>query len=214
MTPTRHRIYVAFALASLLTAGGLQLLAMIIETSARDARAPGKDEPSLSVYIREQLSEPDTTSIANADEPQGPEAQDVSTDEVPIPEFEPSQAGQPAVAEAADPADEADDASEDTASVAAVDAYVDEAVDLYFKQQDARAAMWRRTDSVMHQPTSVFRPRESEPLLPDFRFKPGVDVVGLGFKLGSCFFGVPLAGIPVEERTAEITVIVCARDAS
>ena len=42
------------------------------------------------------------------------------------------------------------------------------------------------------------------------KFRVPLGVLGIGLTIGGCFFGVPLAGIPVERRTAGPTVIYCA----
>lgn len=78
------------------------------------------------------------------------------------------------------------------------------------EHEEVRKSMWRQTRSVMFQPTDEFVPNDQEPLLADLRFKPELHVVGLGFKIGSCFIGLPLIGVPVEERSAAIRIFVCA----
>ena len=80
------------------------------------------------------------------------------------------------------------------------------------RQEELRSSMWRQTHSIMFQPSSAAVLREPEPILPDFRFKPELHVAGLGMTIGSCFIGLPLVGIPVEERTVAITLFTCAKD--
>jgi len=82
-------------------------------------------------------------------------------------------------------------------------------IDEYSRQEESRALMWRRTHSVMFQPTNDILVMDKEPLLSDIRFKRHSHVLGLGFNVGSCFIGIPLAGIPVEKRSVAITVFVC-----
>ena len=82
-------------------------------------------------------------------------------------------------------------------------------IDEYSRQEKSRALMWRRTHSVMFQPTNDILVKDEEPLLSDIRFKRYSRVLGLGFNVGSCFIGIPLAGVPVEKRSAAITVFVC-----
>lgn len=77
---------------------------------------------------------------------------------------------------------------------------------------DSRASMWRQTHSIVFQPTDEFVPREQEPVLPDVRFKPEIHVIGLGVTIGSCFIGLPLVGVPVEERTVAVRLFVCASE--
>ena len=78
------------------------------------------------------------------------------------------------------------------------------------KQGEVRESMWRQTRSVMFQPAAAFVPSEPAPVIAELRFKPEIHVVGLGFTIGSCFIGLPLVGVPVEERTAAIRIFVCA----
>ena len=73
--------------------------------------------------------------------------------------------------------------------------------------------MWRKTHSLMFQSTGGIAPKQQEPIIPDFQFKPQVHVVGLGVTIGSCFIGLPIVGVPVEERTVAIRLFVCAKDA-
>ena len=79
-------------------------------------------------------------------------------------------------------------------------------------QEESRTSMWRQSHSIMFQPGSDIVVREEESILSDFRFKPRVYVVGLGVTIGSCFIGIPLAGVPVEQRTVAISLFVCARN--
>ena len=50
---------------------------------------------------------------------------------------------------------------------------------------------------------------EETPVLEDLQLSVPAGVLGIGFTIGSCFIGVPLAGLPVEERSAAITVSYC-----
>ena len=72
--------------------------------------------------------------------------------------------------------------------------------------------MWRQTHSIMFEPANEFVVQEEEPVIPDLRFIPRIHVVGLGVTIGSCFIGLPFAGVPVEQRTVAITLFVCAED--
>jgi hypothetical protein len=85
-------------------------------------------------------------------------------------------------------------------------------VDDRFKKEEFRASMWRQTHSIMFEPVGDFVVREEEPVISDFRFRPQIHVVGLGVTIGSCFIGIPLAGVPVEQRTVAINLVVCAQD--
>jgi hypothetical protein len=86
------------------------------------------------------------------------------------------------------------------------------AVDDRFKEEEFRASMWRQTRSIMFEPAGDFVVREEEPVISDFRFRPQIHVVGLGLTIGSCFIGIPIVGVPVEQRTVAINLVVCAQD--
>jgi len=63
----------------------------------------------------------------------------------------------------------------------------------------------------MFQPEIEPALRELDPILPNFRFKPQVYVAGLGITIGSCFVGIPIIGVPIEQRTVAISLFVCAK---
>lgn len=73
--------------------------------------------------------------------------------------------------------------------------------------------MCEQTRSVMFRPVDEYVPGEAEPVLAGLRFKPEIHVFGLGLTIGSCFVGLPLLGVPVEERSVAIRLFVCANDA-
>ena len=77
------------------------------------------------------------------------------------------------------------------------------------KKEESREHMWRQTRSVMFADTGEFDVHEPAPIIADLEFKVPVGVLGVGITIGGCFIGIPLAGIPVEERTAAPTVIYC-----
>lgn len=85
-------------------------------------------------------------------------------------------------------------------------------VDQYYRNEESRAVKWRQSRTIMFQPPGSFEIPEEDPVIPDFRFKPEIHVVGLGVTIGSCFVGIPLAGVPVEQRTVAMTFVVCAED--
>jgi hypothetical protein len=61
----------------------------------------------------------------------------------------------------------------------------------------------------MFQPDDDFKVNELVPILADFNFREPVGILGLGFTIGSCFIGIPLLGVPVEERSVGITLVIC-----
>ena len=96
---------------------------------------------------------------------------------------------------------------------ALADAAVESSVAAYSSESASRMAMWRQNHAIMVKPAGSFEINEEEPVIPGFRFKPEIHVFGLGFTIGSCFIGVPLVGVPVEQRSTAITFFVCAADA-
>ena len=85
-------------------------------------------------------------------------------------------------------------------------------VDEYVRQEESRASMWRQTRSIMFQPANDTVVKDIEPLLADIPFKRRSRVIGLGINIGSCFIGIPIAGVPVEERSIGITIFLCGQD--
>jgi hypothetical protein len=77
------------------------------------------------------------------------------------------------------------------------------------RQEESRAYMWQRSRSIMFEPADDIVLNDEAPLLSDIRFIRRSRVLGLGFNFGSCFFGIPIAGVPVEDRSVAITLFVC-----
>lgn len=46
-------------------------------------------------------------------------------------------------------------------------------------------------------------------IMADLKFKEAVGVLGVGLTVGSCFVGIPLIGIPVEERSVAVRLWYC-----
>ncbi|MEQ9563584.1 MAG: hypothetical protein RLN69_13775 [Woeseiaceae bacterium] len=82
----------------------------------------------------------------------------------------------------------------------------------YFRQEELRESMWRQSHSIMFEPADGPVSKSTEPLIADLQLKYRSRIVGLGINVGACFFGIPLFGVPVEQRTVAINVIVCGRD--
>lgn len=61
----------------------------------------------------------------------------------------------------------------------------------------------------MFKGTGEFAIREPPTVIADREFRVPLGVLGIELTIGGCFFGIPLAGIPVEERTVGPTVIFC-----
>lgn len=80
------------------------------------------------------------------------------------------------------------------------------------RQEESRAYMWQRSRSIMFEPEDDIVLIDEEPLLSDIRFIQRSRVLGLGFNFGSCFFGIPIAGVPVENRSVAVTLFVCSSE--
>ena len=79
--------------------------------------------------------------------------------------------------------------------------------DEQFREEMLQESRWQKSRSVMFEPGEKLALNEIEPILADFTFKRRV--VGLGFSLGYCFIGFPIAGVPVEDRAINITLFTC-----
>jgi hypothetical protein len=90
---------------------------------------------------------------------------------------------------------------------AAVARVAEELGDEQFREEMLQESRWKKSRSVMFESGRRLAPIELEPILSDFTFKRRV--VGLGFSLGYCFIGFPIAGIPVENRAINITLFTC-----
>lgn len=78
-----------------------------------------------------------------------------------------------------------------------------------FDQQELRESMWRKTGSVMFKDTGEFDFQEPETIIAKREFRVPVGVLGIGITIGGCFIGIPLAGIPVDRRSAGPNLIYC-----
>lgn len=80
------------------------------------------------------------------------------------------------------------------------------------RQAEAREdAMWRQSYSMMFERAETFTAEAPPPPIDGFRFEPEFRVLGIGLKIGNCFFGIPILGVPVEQRSVGPNVIVCAQ---
>ena len=188
--PTHSRLLVASGIASCLVALLLASLGPFFDITASTSKPP----VALSVHIRKSEAQraPDTIvpeqAVVNKPAKPPPVAVPPVTPDLTI------------------------DAPPVTDWRAIADAAAKASVDDYAQKEAARASMWRRSHSVMFQPGDEFMLQDEVPLLADVRFVYRSRIVGLGLNIGSCFFGVPIAGVPVEQRSGAITIIVCGRD--
>ena len=68
---------------------------------------------------------------------------------------------------------------------------------------------WQTTGSVLFKPGEKEALELNAQILPSYQFRNPAGVLGLGLSFGQCFVGIPVAGIPVEDRTAAITIFYC-----
>ena len=61
----------------------------------------------------------------------------------------------------------------------------------------------------MFEDTGGFDVLTPKTIIADREFRVPVGVLGIGITIGSCFIGIPLAGIPVENRTVGPTLTYC-----
>ncbi len=78
-----------------------------------------------------------------------------------------------------------------------------------YEQEEVRKSMWRQTGSVMFRDTGEFDFQEPDTIIAKSEFRIPVGVLGIGITLGGCFIGIPLAGIPVDRRSAGPNLIYC-----
>jgi len=78
-----------------------------------------------------------------------------------------------------------------------------------FDKEEVRMSMWRKTGSVMFKDIGEFDFQEPATIIADREFRVPVGVLGIGITIGGCFIGIPLAGIPVDRRSAGPNVIYC-----
>lgn len=87
-----------------------------------------------------------------------------------------------------------------------------QSIDSYFREQDALAARWQLDRSVMFRPDDGYDEFTAEPAtFRDLPFRAPVGVAGIGITIGRCFIGLPLLGVPVEQRSPHgLNLVVCA----
>lgn len=78
-----------------------------------------------------------------------------------------------------------------------------------FRQNEVAKSMLRKTGSIMFRDSGEFDFQEPATIIARREFKVPVGVLGIGVTIGGCFFGIPLAGIPVERRSVGPNVIYC-----
>jgi len=203
MRPTRNRLLVAMGVSTCSIALLLAVLGSLVDFAAGVSIPRIEDNDLLTVHVRkrERESNPNVTT-GNGAVRSLPQEQTISSESAELPQqfasvhAPESPADLPPVKDWRAMADEAAQAS----------------VDEYVRQEESRASMWRQTRSIMFQPANDTVVKDIEPLLADIPFKRRSRVIGLGINIGSCFFGIPIAGVPVEERSIGITIFLCGQD--
>jgi hypothetical protein len=198
--PTRNRLLAAMGISTPLVASSLALLGSLVEFSAGELMPGVEREDQLTVHIvraeRERHADITTGNTAVRALPQEQvQSSDIAEHQQRLASFDSSEP----------PADS--QPMQDWQAIAGDAARA--SVDEYARQEKIKASMWRQSRSIMFQPGDELVVRNEEPLLLDVAFIQRSHVVGLGFNVGSCFIGIPIAGVPVEERTVGISVFVC-----
>jgi hypothetical protein len=201
--PTRHRLAVTMAASACVIAALLALLGSMVDFIQG---VPGQDVNAdrLTVFVRPSDAGP-SAEVAATERTISP----VVERELPVPADPPRQTDAAIETRPDPPADRR--LLRDWHAMAE-DAARSSVADL-FRDRGSRMDRWRQSHAIMFRPTDDFTVAKEEPIIPGFRFKPEIHVVGLGFTIGSCFIGIPLAGVPVEQRSVAMTLIVCAGDA-
>jgi len=170
---------------------------------ARDRPGPGMEhEPRLTVHIRTGEIKPVPELATNGPAIPSAPIEEIDVEHRPVPQQQPVTVHSPAPPPVTRPAEDWQTTAEQSARAS---------VDEQIRDEQTRSSMWHQSYSVMFQPTDVVVAKDEEPVLSDLRFRPEIHVLGLGFTIGSCFIGIPLAGVPVEDRTPDISIFVCAK---
>lgn len=205
--PTRHRLLIAMCISACSIAVLLALFDLLVDLSVSISKSNIELGEGLTVHIKKVESEKNSeitiddkavrslprAEIDSADFPD--RQQDIALNDFPELTIEPDSVPthpQPTIDWRAT-ADEVAKAS----------------IDEYFRQEESRASNWRRTRSIMFQSVGDTVAKDTEPLFSDIRFKQYSRVLGIGINIGSCFIGVPIVGVPVEKRSADINIFVC-----
>lgn len=207
--PTRRRLLLALSFAACGVALLLSVSAWLVARTAPGAAPAGRTPLTVRIEASDAGSVPEPliadsliadSPIEDAADPEAPPRRAAAT--------QPAPAGPSAPAEpSAAPPDEPQPSANWHAMAERVAAVT---VDEHVRQEAMKTALWRASGSVMFRPEDGPELRSEEPILAGFAFKPEIRVLGIGLNIGSCFFGVPIAGVPVEQRSVAITLFVCA----
>ncbi len=199
--PTRNRLLTAMGLSACVVALLIASFGLLLDLLVSVSRTDGERSEPLTVRIKkdEIEKEPDLAAD-NKERPTVPRAQDVPAERFEVqPETTPNGPPEPP-AESQPPRDWR----------AMTNQVAKSTVNEHFRQEEAREALWRESRSVMFEPSNEMVLKSEAPVLADFQFRPQIHVLGVGMTIGSCFFGIPIAGVPVEQRNVAVTLFVCA----
>jgi len=203
MRPTRHRLLIAMGVSACSVAVLLALLGSFVDFATSISKPGIAHGERLTIHIRKSGGEPDSNFTTG-----NQAVRSLSQEEIVSADFAKHQQ-EVATVDSPEPPAESQPVREWRAMA---NEAVKTSMDEYFRQEESRASMWRRSHSIMFQPASDIVVKEIEPNISDFRFMPRVHVVGLGLTIGSCFVGIPIAGVPVEQRKVAIRFFVCAQN--
>ena len=205
LRPTRHRLFIAMGVAACFVSLLLALLELIVDLAANTPKPNAVSGQSLTVRIRPNEADSKSELASGEQSAKLQLREDLSLTEIPIPRQETTSASPPESPPDLQPVmDWREMITETVATIGNEN----------LRQEKSRSSMRRQTHSIMFQPASEIVLKEPDPIIPDFRFKPQVHVAGIGVTIGSCFIGLPIVGVPVEDRTAAIRLFVCAQDSN
>jgi hypothetical protein len=203
--PTGFRLQVAIGLSTCIVAISLTIIGYFLENSLNPSRAgtQGEQSPSLSVHIREAVQVTQPSSSTDGLVHQSPRREAVSSKEPADLEQEVATV---------DPINLRNNSrhKSDWHALAAEAATTN--AKEFFRTEGMRESMWLQSHSIMFEPVDGSPTMSTEPVLSDLRFKYRSRVVGIGINFGACFFGIPIVGVPIEQRTIAINVFVCGQE--
>lgn len=213
--PTQHRLLLSLVPATIVVALMLQALAIIVSAQLPTLTIADSTTRALSVLLFHPAAPPDSTeAMAQTPIPEDVTAtveQSAAVPSEPLPlldSAEPDARPGPLEAESEAAPGQSDPAVDWYRLAKSTSA---EYVELLHAEEARREERWRTSGSVLFEPRAdVPNPAEVN-LLPDYRFLEPAGVLGLGIPFGECFVGLPLIGIPVEDRTPGITLFYCRR---
>jgi hypothetical protein len=198
--PTRQRLLTAMGIATIAIAVVLAMLELLVDFGVTTS-TPGiahKESFTVRIVKGEGAKTPDSTPGDKVVRSLPPE--EVVSTEITEVEQEVAVVDSPQPPDESPPVPDLHAISSEAAKASVAE---------HFSQEETRAAMWQQSHSIMFQPAKNTAAMDKEPLLSAVRFKRRSRVIGLGLNIGSCFIGIPVAGVPVEDRSPAITVFVC-----